>query len=351
MSEPTKRASLADVAALAGVSAATAARVLGGYGTTRSRNAEAIRAAALELGYARNLAASGIKTGRSRLLALLISDIENQFFGRLTRGVADAAQREGYQLIIANTNESTGLELDAVRALRERQVDGFIVVPAFRSGKRLISVIRETGVPAVLVDRDIPEMRMDAVTVNNRVAAREIVKVLIAEGHTKIAFVADSPGARDGRMDNSTSSERRRGYEDALREAGIEVHLPYVGTSDYRFTSAQAETNRLLSLPEPPTALFTTDIMMTLGAMSAIRERKLVVGDDIGLVAFDDPDWARLIDPPLTAVDQPARAMGEAAVERLILRISQPHLEPAKIVLPTELIFRGSHSRLSNVSI
>lgn len=345
MGEANKGANLADVAALAGVSTATAARVLGGYGTARSKNAEAIRAAATKLGYARNLAASGVKTGRSRLLALLISDIENQFFGRLTRGVADAAKREGYQLIIANTNESTGLELDAVHALRERQVDGFIVVPAFRSGKRFMSAIQESGTPVVLVDRDIPDLRMDAVTVNNRGAARDLVRVLIAEGHTRIGFIADSPGSGKAMLDNVTSGERRRGYEDALAEAGIEAYKPHIRTSDYRATSAQAETNALLDLPDPPTALFTTDIMMTLGAMTAIRERGLIVGRDISLVAFDDPDWARLIDPPLTAVVQPARRMGEAAAERLALRIAEPQLEPAKIVLPTELIFRGSHRR------
>jgi LacI family transcriptional regulator len=343
MGEPKKGASLADVAALAGVSTATAARVLGGYGTAHSKNAEAIRAAAMKLGYARNLAASGIKTGRSRLLALLISDVENQFFGRLTTGVADAAKREGYQLIVANTNESTGLELDAIHALRERQVDGFIVVPAFRSGKRFMAAIRDSGTPVVFIDRDIAELRTDAVTVNNRAAARDLVRVLIAEGHTRIAFIADSPGSGKGMLENPTSSERRRGYEDALTEAGIDVVAPYIRTSDYRVSSAQAETNALFDLPTPPTALFTSDSMMTLGAMAAVRERGLVVGTDVSLVAFDDPDWARLIDPPLTVLAQPARRMGETAAERLILRISEPELEPAKIVLPTELILRGSH--------
>lgn len=343
MGEPNKGASLVDVAALAGVSTATAARVLGGYGISHSKNAEAIHAAAIKLGYSRNLAASGIKTGRSQLLALLIGDVENQFFGRLTRGVADTAEREGYQVIVANTNESTELQLDAIRALRERQVDGFIVVPAIRSSKRSVDAMRATGAPVVLIDRDIPDLKADAVTVNNRSAARDLVRVLIAEGHTRIGFVADSPGSGKGLTKNVTSGERRRGYEDALAEAGIDVFAPYIRTSDYRFSSAQAETNALLELPTPPTALFTTDIMMTLGAMTAIRERELVIGRDLSLVAFDDPDWARLTDPALTVVAQPARRMGEAAAERLILRLSEPQLEPAKIVLPTELILRGSH--------
>jgi DNA-binding LacI/PurR family transcriptional regulator len=144
-------------------------------------------------------------------------------------------------------------------------------------------------------------------------------------------------------LENATSSERRRGYEDALDEAGIEVFPAYIRTSDYRVSSAQAETNALFDLADPPTALFTSDTMMTLGAMAAVRERGLRVGTDLSLVAFDDPDWARLIDPALTVVAQPARRMGEAAAERLILRISEPVLEPAKIVLPTELILRGSH--------
>jgi DNA-binding LacI/PurR family transcriptional regulator len=150
-------------------------------------------------------------------------------------------------------------------------------------------------------------------------------------------------------LENPTSSERRRGYEDALTEAGIDVVAPYVRTSDYRVSSAQAETNALFDLPTPPTALFTSDSMMTLGAMAAVRERGLVVGTDVSLVAFDDPDWARLIDPPLTVLAQPARRMGETAAERLILRLSEPELEPAKIVLPTELILRGSHRLHSRV--
>jgi LacI family transcriptional regulator len=343
MSEPNQGVSLVDVAALAGVSTATAARVLGGYGISRSKHAEAIRAAATQLGYARNLAASGMKTGRSRLLALLISDVENQFFGRMTRGVADAAKREGYQLIIANTNESTELERDAIHALRERQVDGFIVVPTFRGGKRFLSAIADSSTPVVLVDRDIQSLRTDAVTVNNRSAARDLVRVLIAAGHRKIGFIADAPESGKGVPDEDTSGARRRGYEDALGEAGIEVFAQYIRVSDYRVSSAHAEANALLDLPDPPTALFATDTMMTLGVMAALRERGLAVGRDVSLVAFDDPDWARLIDPPLTVVAQPARRMGEAAAERLILRIAEPQLEPVKIVLPTELILRESH--------
>lgn len=335
-----KPVGLAEVAALAGVSTATAGRILGGYGTTKSRHESAVRAAAEQLGYRHR---SQAQSTQQRTVALVVSDIQNPFFARLARGVAHVTDRDGVQVLIANTDEDVAVERRILRAVEERRIDGVIVAPVGPLSRAAIEVVKDRGIPVVLVDRSLPALDVDTFTVDNREAARAAVQTLIDAGHQSIAIATGASAMDPADQDVSTSYARKQGYLDALSAAGIAPDERYVRVGDHRVASAYAEMQALLSLKEPPTGIFATDLKITIGVMRALHDAGLVIGRDVGLAVIDDPEWAEFLPMPLTGVTQPAESMGERAARRLLDRIAGAELDAEHVVLETTLNVRRSH--------
>jgi LacI family transcriptional regulator len=255
---------LHDVALLAGVSVATASRALGGYGSSSPEVRERVAAAAAKLGYRRNSLARSMITGTTHTLGLVVADIENPFFARAARGVADVAHRAGYEVLLVNSDEDTATERAAVRTLGEKQVDGLIIAPASTERGQHLAELVARGTPVVQIDRTLPGLRGDAVVVDNESAARRAVGHLAGLGHRRIALLT-SQGLIH------TNQARLAGYLQGLEEAGIPVADELIRMVPYTRESAAAETAAVLALPGRATAIFTTDNLMSLGAVEGAQ--------------------------------------------------------------------------------
>lgn len=348
-------ATVPDVARASGVSTATAARALGGYGSVRESTRQRVLAAAEQLGYRANSLARSMITGSTRTLGVVMSDIENPFFRRSLRGIADTARAQGFEVLLANTDEEVDKEETAVTLMTERRVDGLVVCPADGGGRSYLSDVIAAGIPVVLLDRRVAGLKADTVGIDNRKAARNATEYLLAHGHRDIAILTGGtpemrermlrPGMRGiERRSATTVGARAAGFRDAMVEADTAIRPELISSGGYRREDAEAETARLLSLGHPPTAILAFDAMQSLGAFHAISRAGVRCPDDISLLGFDDTEWADVVSPPLTVMAQPTYQIGVAACELLLSRIEGSGGPAAHRRLPTTLIERGSVS-------
>ena len=326
---------ITDIARAAGVSQATAARALGGYGSVSAKSREQVLAAARSLGYHRNELAAALVAGSTRTIGLVVGDIENPFFASVVRGLTDVVEVEGHTVLLANSDEDVERESHAVDALRSRQVDGLVVATAATSDLDHLDQAAASGRPVILIDRPMPDSDFDTVTVGNERGAAGAVDHLIGHGHTRIGIVTDDPAI-------ASSAERLLGYRLAHATAGLdpdpELSVPGGPGQEAGRRAAAA----LLALPEPPTALFTTSNLATYGALAAIRERGLRLPAELALVGFDDFPLAGVIDPPITVVSQPVDEIGREAGRLLLGRLAGDDAPPHRVELETSLVIRRS---------
>ena len=322
-----------DVAARVGVSAATVSRHLRGH---RVRSAEAIQAAVDELGYRPSLAAQSLKSGRTNMIGVVVPDITNPYFAAVVKGMESASRGRGYRIILANSDESGDRE-DELLAELIHQVDGVILAPATEQEQTPLH-LRDAGVPLVFIDRDlVGGEQVDAVLVNNREGGRQAASHLLSLGHTRIAVIS-------GQQDSTPGRGRREGFVDRLTEAGVELPPEFDLIGDFREDSGYQLTLSLLSLEEPPTAVFTANNLMTLGALKALHAMRVSVPDQISIIGFDDLDTGPLLNPPLTVIDRPMVEQGVLAMRLLLQRLGREDQDrsPRRVVLDTKLIQRGS---------
>lgn len=341
-------ATIHDVAREAGVSRSTASRALAGYGVVSKDAAERVLAAAAQLNYHANGVARSMKTGRSNTLGAVVADIENAFFARAMRGFTDVARAHGFQVILTNTDEDPVVERSAVRVFQERRVDGIVVTPASLDPTGHLHAAHAAGVPIVLLDRRVPGLAVDVVQIDNVKAARETIEQLIAAGHRKIAMLTGvtevevSVHASGLESGVSTSKDRLQGYRQALEGGGIAYRPDYVRTADFHLMAARQEAERLFRLSDRPSAVFATDSTNALGVLLALRDVGLQVPQDVSVVAFDDADWADVVEPGLSVMAQPVHEMGRLSASLLVSRIRGEALPPRRHVLGTRWLARES---------
>jgi LacI family transcriptional regulator len=351
--EASGMVTLPEVARHAGVSTATAARALGGYGSVRESTRERVEAVALELGYRPNSLARSMITGSTRTLGVVLSDIENPSFRRSLRGIADTARGRGFEVLLANTDEELEKEETAVTLMTERRVDGLVVCPADSGDRTHLRAVIEAGIPVVLLDRKVAGLRADTVGIDNRKAARTATSYLIEQGHRDIAILTGGtpemlermlrPDMRGvERLSATTVGSRAAGFRDAMVEADLPIRPEYLSAGGFRREDAEAQTDRLVALVEPPTAILSFDAMQSLGAYHAISRAGIRCPEDISLLGFDDAEWADVVSPGLTVMAQPTYEIGVAACEILLWRVGGADAAPTHRRLPTELVERGS---------
>ncbi|HEX4203441.1 MAG TPA: LacI family DNA-binding transcriptional regulator [Ktedonobacteraceae bacterium] len=324
-----------DVAKRAGASISTVSRVLNGSARVKPEVEARVRAAIEDLNYQPSRAARSLRVNHSKIIGLLITDIQNPFFTALVRGVEDMAQRNGYSLILCNSDEKPSKELQYTEILCAERVAGAIVTPT-RESARAFQPFRDRGIPIVAVDRRIKDHETDAVLVDNKRGACDAVKHLYENGYRRIGIVT-------GPQTTTTGRERLEGYRQALKE----VHLPHDAALErygsFKEESGQQLTNELLALDEPIDALFVANNLMTMGALEAIDARKLRIPVDIAVVAFDEMPWASLNAVSLTTVTQPVYELGSTAALRLFQRLQNTNtFTKQEIVLAPTLRIRGS---------
>ena len=352
------KVTIIEVAERAGVSTATAGRVLGGYGYASEALRKRVHAAAAALDYRANHLAKGLITGRTQTIGVVTGDIESPFYASAVRGIGDVARSRGFGVVVTNSDENGQLERDSVQLLLEKQVDGLIVSPSDLEGSVHLHNAVAGGCPVVQIDRVARGLAADSVTVDNLGAARRCIERLLASGHTRIGMVAELESSSLGDIDMFIrgaavsaiepttlypSWQRLLGYLEAHRNAGLPVDIGLVRrVGAYSAAAAAAETMSLLSGARAPSALFTADGVMSAGAMAAIAGLGIDIPGRLSLTCFDDLDWMQFMRPGITAVAQPAQEMGRAAAELVLARIDGDVTPFRQVVLPAMLTERGS---------
>ncbi|NTB97230.1 LacI family transcriptional regulator [Agrobacterium tumefaciens] len=343
----TPSVTVADVARRAGVSKATAARVLGGYGTVSYRVREAVTTAASSLDYRPNELARSMTTGRSGTIGVVVGDIENPFFSLAVRGITDIARQAGFTVILINSGEDATAEKAAIRTLLAKRVDGLIVSPAKENDVDHLREAIRSGLPLALLDRCGEALDVDTVIADDQNAAESITRELITLGHRRIAYLTacDTPDHRfHTPRDISTGSVRRRieGYLGVCREAGL------IGMEDWVKVGAVTpeRTHRIViemfQSGRRPTAIIASDSIIGLEVFRAHRELGLDIPRDLSLVSFHDADWTSVTTPPVTVVRQPVYELGATAAKLLVERLNGEDRAGRKVVLKTEVVERAS---------
>ena len=331
-------ATIEDIAKRSGFSVSTVSRVLNkeaGKHRISDRTQQLILKVAQELKYRPNQLARSLRLKRTHTIGLVVPDISNPFFAYVTRSIQTSVHRIGYSLVVCDTDENLDLEIEHTNLLLSKGVDGLIIMPVGQKCDHLRRVMKE-GVPFVLVDRSFDDLDADAVIVDNYRGAYEAVEHLISHGHRRIGIIQGLPNT-------STSVRRLQGYKDALRKHSIPLAEDLIVGNSFRRENGYLETKVLLSMPDPPTAIFATSDLITLGVLEAIDEGGLRIPDDISLVVFDDVDFGPFLKCPLTTVAQPKENMGELAVKILVERIKDSRRKEGKrIVLKPTLVVRNS---------
>jgi LacI family transcriptional regulator len=329
---PRPRATMRDVAALAGVALKTVSRVVNNESGVSDLLTERVRGAIRQLDFQPNIAASNLRRTdrRSKSIGLLVNDVANPFASALHRVIEDAAQRRGVVVLAGSIDEDQVRERQLASAFVARRVDGLILVPAGPDQSYLFTE-RRAGTPMVFVDRIAGLLDADAVLSAHAAGARSAIDHLIAHGHRRIGYLGHP-------ISVTTAIDRFSGYTDALDRAGIELDISLVRHDLDNAEAATAALADLLALPEPPTAFFASQVFLTAGAIKALRQ--LDRYRDIGLVGFDDVTLADVLG--VTIVRQDVKAIGSLAADVLFRRIDGDDSPCRHHIIGTQLVRRGS---------
>jgi LacI family transcriptional regulator len=330
----THKNTIAEIAALAGVSIPTVSRVLNGRPdvapATRARVEQIIK----ERGYVRSSAAKALRKGSSGIIDLLIPGLF-EYSAEITRGVEEALERTGLRLALSFTQGKSQGERQWLDKIADRATDGAILVLA-RGQSSHLNELRRRGIPFVVVDHR-GELGLDvpAVGATNWAGGRVAVEYLLSLGHRRIAMIAGPPALQ-------CSLDRVAGYRAALEAAGVSIDPQLIRPGDFHLQAGYTQTSALLALPHPPTAIFAGNDLQAMGVYKALYLRNLPVPERMSVIGFDDIPSATIVSPSLTTVRQPLFDMGRAATTMLLRLIAGEPLDSPRVELPTTLITRES---------
>ncbi|MGQ9366400.1 LacI family DNA-binding transcriptional regulator [Azospirillum sp. ST 5-10] len=309
-----KGATIRDVAARARVSIATVSRVLNGSGLAAPETAERVRSAIAELDFRPNTIGRSLKAARTRTVGVLIPTLANPVFAGSVVGIQEAAAEAGYHVLIASTDYSPEREAQAIDGLLSNQVDGLVLTVADADRSAALDTLDAAAMPYVLVYNEPERDGRPFVSVDNVAAARAVVERMIALGHRRIGMVA-------GRFRQSDRSRRRHaGYAAALRAAGLAAGpLIEVDFADTRLAQHLAPH---MTGAGRPTALFSSNDLLALATIRAVRDLGLSVPDAVSVAGFDGIEVGALVSPSLATLAQPAAAMGRTAFATLLARLA-----------------------------
>jgi LacI family transcriptional regulator len=351
----TGRPTVYDVARVAGVSIKTVSRVVNHSPGVSATTRLLVLAAIEDLGYVVNAAARSLVTGSSTTIGVIVDSIADPFFASLVSVVEVDAMAAGFSTQVASTWRDPLREREQVLRMTRENVRGLLLAPTTGDHDYFPAALGD--IPAVLVDRGWPSSGLDTVGVDDRADTRSAIERLLARGHRRIAFLGDcadgdradgdradgdraeSDRAESDRADGDraelpTISNRREGYRDAMRAAG----QPELVRSSVR--ASEAAVAELLALPDPPTAIFSSNARTSLGVVRALHRAGR--SGDVALISFGDFELSDTLRPGVTVVDHDPARIAAAAVGRLLTRIRGTPQAPADILLPTELVQRGS---------
>jgi LacI family transcriptional regulator len=333
-------ATIYDVGNRAGVSVATVSSVINNSSYVSPELRQRVEAAIRELNYSPNLLARGLARRKTLTLGVLVPDIANFFFPELVRGVEDKAKEAGYTIILGSSDNQLAKEEVYLNLFLSKRVDGIVLVKApGEMSSSLCKTLKKNGPPIVLLDREYAAFTADTVVADDFGGGSLATRHLLDLGHKRIGIIRGISGA-------STTQERFRGYQAALRQRHVKLNPDLVADGDYGIESGYVAGEVLLR--RKPTAIFVTNYMMTIGLLRTIEEQGIACPEDISIVSYDDFIWNDFFSPRLTCVAQPKYMLGFKAAETLISRIQGKHKRQRKEVLENRLHVRASSIAVRN---
>ena len=330
-------ANIHDVAKRAGVSATTAKRAVREPDKLAPATLERVRRAIEDLHYEPDRVASALRSGHADTVGLVIGSIVEPFFAELTRTIVHRIRERGYSTIVAENEYRSDLELGHLRTFYGHRISGLIVRSGYGPPNlAYLKRMQRRGVGVVEVDYFVPGSPLPHVMLDNASAVAAGVEHLVRHGHRRIAAL----GSYDPEIN---PDERVRAFPESMQARGLAVPAEYVTAVSPVEPDAYALTKRLMTLHDPPTALFALTGTMATGAYRALRELGRRVPDDVSLLAFDDYPWMELVTPAVDTLAQPVAAIGDETVRVLFEQMAAgPGAEPTRVRLPARLLVRGS---------
>lgn len=337
-----------DIAAACNVSKATVSRYINGSGYVSQEVAERIALKIKALNYIPSATARSLSTRKSKVIGVIIPEVSNSFFAEIFKGISDVADKNDLNIFYCDTDNDAMKELKALNMLRQYEICGIILTPATgglldsKYSGEFVNAVKSLNVPVVLLDRDVEYVDWDGVFVDNFKGAYDSTKILIENGHTKIANIS-------GDLKLLIGQERFRGYMTAMDEAGITMNQAYIIEGDFTTDTAYRKTLELLDLEVRPTAISSPNNLTTLGVLKALSERQLTIPDDMAIVGFDDIELLKLLNINLTVVYRDTVDMGRKAMDLLIELMNDTtkgQTPTKKIIIELEVIKRGSEKKV-----
>ncbi len=336
-----KKVSLKQVALASGVSASTVSLILNGK-ARKMRISESLEKKvtriARKMGYHPNQLAISLRTGKSRMIGLVVESISGRFFASMAKVIEDEAEKQGYRVVYCSTENNPKKGGDLIRMLSQRQVDGYLITPTIGMEED-VKALYEANRPVVMLDSYYPELDIPHVLVDNYAGARLATQHLVKKGFRRIAFVnIDLPLIQ--------MQQREAGFKDVLKEARIKInkqsllHLPYDITEELAISKMIAFING----PLKPDAIFFASNYLGLAGLEAIEQLRLRIPIDIAVICFDDEDIFRLYPPGISCIQQPVKDIAAKAMQLLMDQLSGKKLSASmgKVLLKPTLIARGS---------
>jgi DNA-binding LacI/PurR family transcriptional regulator len=323
-----------DVAREAGVSAATVSRVINGTRCVLPETEAKVHEAINKLSYQPNLSARNLRRNESRIILILTPNFSNPYYSKVLSGICDLSRTLGYSTLIYNTYDSNALdEKLVVNLFQKNRADGMITLACNRDDRWLDKYSGRYAI--VQCSEYVEDMELPHISVDNRLAARESVNHLTACGHRRIGLVTSS---------NSylSSADRMRGYLDALEEAGLEVESSLIAyaSADYSFASGKQAARKLLTIPNPPSAIFCVSDILALGVIAEAGKLGLKVPQDLSVMGFDDVDYTTMFHPYLSTVAVPCYELGRGSMQLLYDHIHHKPDAGTGVYLPHQVVYR-----------
>lgn len=336
-----KTPTMRDVARLAGVSTATVSAVINGTAIVSPQRAERVQSAVQALDYHADQIARSLKTGRSRVVGMIIPDVTNAFYPEVIMGAEEIARLSRYSVILCNANEDPAQEQTHLNTLFSHRVDGVLI--ACSDAAISVDRLMRRRFPMVCFDRIPRSFRGDTASTDNFAGGYEATRHLVDHGHKRIAILA-------GRTELSTHAERLEGFRKAMQEAQLPVFDEYCRVGAMDALAGYQSGLILFKLPKAPTAVFCSNNKILLGFVRAMNEHGVKCPEEVSVVGFDDFAWTENFHPRLTTVAQPTRELGRCAMQLLLKNIEgadQPSTEYRRVVLKPELRIRESTAKLA----
>lgn len=329
------RATIKMVAQRAGVGLASVSRVLSGHPDVSPRMRELVLAAAEECGYETDLLARALRSGRSRTIGIVVGDILNPFLASIIAGAEERLRADGYAVILAHSHGHAGKDVESIRVLLQRRVDGLILSVSDETSAELAPLLSRANRPVVLLDRDVPASGASAVLTDHHAGMAQIVGHLAEYGHRRIGLLL-------GPLTVRPSRERYRGFIAAMKEHGLDVVDQWVAQGAFSSEFAHEQAVRMLTASARPSALVAGGNQLMTGVLEAVQELDLQVPEEVSLVGCDDVPITRLYRPRITVLARDAHAMGQTAASRLLEALTNQEAQKSEIQLGTELRVRES---------